>query len=229
FGAALAAYGAAGLVSAAGGLFQVAFLSHPAFLQRLTLYLGTKLSLSLPALAVGLAVAWRFGHLDRLRELRGRSRRLLAAAVPVPWVLAGVAVTVIGFFVLTRSGNQPLVMPSALELQVRQLLTDWLGVRPRFKEFAFGHVFLMLALVLGAGRGLSPVLFMLAAVGQMSIVNTFAHVHSPVLVMVIRWLYGLAAGAVLSGLLYLALGRLRPAVPAAPAARSPENAEGSPP
>src|SRR5690606_7012007 len=112
FGAALAAYGAAGLVSAAGGLFQVAFLSHPAFLQRLTLYLGTKLSLSLPALAVGLAVAWRFGHLDRLRALRGRSRRLLAAAVPVPWVLAGVAVTVIGFFVLTRSGNQPLVMPS---------------------------------------------------------------------------------------------------------------------
>ncbi|REJ38026.1 MAG: hypothetical protein DIU84_02105 [Bacillota bacterium] len=207
-GAALAAYGGAGLAAAAGGLYQVAFLSHPAFMQRLTLYLGTKLSLSLPALAVGLAVALRFGHLDRIRALRGR--RLLQSSVPVPWVLAGVAVAAVGFVVLTRSGNQPLVMPSALELQVRQILTEWLGVRPRFKEFAFGHVLLILALALGAGRGLAPVLFMLAAVGQMSIVNTFAHVHSPVAVVVIRWLYGLAAGAVLGAVLVLALRRLWP-------------------
>lgn len=232
FGAALAAYGMAGTVAAAGGLFQVAFLSHPAFMQRLTLYLGTKLSLSLPALAVGAAVAWRFGHLERLLALRGRQRRLLAASVPVPWVLAGIAVAAVGFFVLTRSGNQPLVMPSALELQVRQILTDWLGVRPRFKEFALGHVFLILALIIGAGRGLAPVVFMLAAVGQMSIVNTFAHVHSPVLVIVLRWLYGLAAGAALGGLGVLVLRRIWPGLAAgsrgAAAATPAGGPEGSP-
>jgi len=77
-------------------------------------------------------------------------------------------------------------------------------VRPRTKEFLIGHP----ALVIGAWMLLTgrmrflPLAMFLATIGQVSIVNTFCHLHSPLLVSLQRTGWGILLGVGL-GLLVL--------------------------
>ncbi|MEM2936578.1 MAG: DUF5693 family protein, partial [Candidatus Bathyarchaeia archaeon] len=48
-----------------------------------------------------------------------------------------------------------------------------------------------------------PLVALLATVGQVSIVNTFAHLHTPIEVSVKRVLLGIFLGLVLGGILFL--------------------------
>jgi hypothetical protein len=88
------------------------------------------------------------------------------------------------FFVLERSGNLPAIPVARWEELLRERLEDWLIARPRFKEFLVGHPALMLwrrepSLVhLG--------LLALGALGQASIINTFVHLHTPLVLSLWR-------------------------------------------
>ncbi len=102
---------------------------------------------------------------------------------------------------LLRSGNDGMSV-TGLELAIRTKLDAWLVVRPRTKEFLLGHPALFLALYYGYKDKFLP-LWVLGAVGQVSIVNTFSHIHTPVLVSLLRtvngvWL-GLAIGLLVLG------------------------------
>ena len=109
---------------------------------------------------------------------------------------------------LIRTGNEaPGAVPD-WELRLRALLESIMQVRPRTKEFLIGHPALVVGawlLLTGRTRFL-PLAMFLATIGQASMVNTFCHLHSPLLVSLQRTGWGILLGV---GLGLLVLGVLR--------------------
>ena len=56
-----------------------------------------------------------------------------------------------------------------------------MGVRPRTKEFLLGHPFMLAVLYYGFDLRKSAVL-LFGLIGQISLINTYAHIHTPLLI-----------------------------------------------
>jgi hypothetical protein len=109
-------------------------------------------------------------------------------------ILAGAA-----FVYISRSGNQSDIAPSAFEIALRSNLTAVLGVRPRFKEFAIGFPLMMLlpALRLEHKR-LTGWLFAIGiAIGTSDVVDTFSHLHTPLVASLTRVFNGAVIGVLI--------------------------------
>jgi len=111
------------------------------------------------------------------------------------WVLGLAAALLLAAVVVVRSAAAEQI--PAAEAQARRLLSLLIGVRPRFKEFLVGVPALVLMGALRPPRGTWPhlLLRLASAVGLISVVNSFAHVFTPVEVSLRRTAWGLALGA----------------------------------
>lgn len=214
------------LITLVGVLVLVALLDDPRFMLKVEEFRGVKLAHIAPPLII---LAWLFVLSIVSGVERGSwftlMRRLLTTRVSVSQlIVAGVACALMGFYVL-RTGNEgaPVLW---IETAFRRLLEENLWVRPRTKEFLIGHPALFLALYFGPqlgtkrafsysedvpdGKGPILLALMLAGtIGQLSILNTFAHVHVPLIVSVIRTLLGLGLGLVLGMVALLVVKLLR--------------------
>jgi hypothetical protein len=120
-------------------------------------------------------------------------------------VLVGLVVLAALALVLLRRGNFPIIGVSELELTVRNWLSE-LFVRPRFKEL-IGHPLAVLALgapVLPAW--IKALLLTGGVIAQASILNSFSHYHTPLLISLARTVIALAIGLAI-GLLLVPLTR----------------------
>lgn len=122
--------------------------------------------------------------------------QLLSASVKVSYLLAIGIVALAGIYYLSRTGNSGVMMP--FEAEFRAMLDELLGVRPRTKEFLIAHPLLMIIIYYWHRYNVVKWLLPLAIIGQLSIVNTFTHLHTPVLISAQRAIYG--------GLFGLAIG-----------------------
>ncbi|MCF2944148.1 DUF5693 family protein [Paenibacillus tarimensis] len=152
---------------------------------------------------IGLTALYVFlytGHSvkDNLRKLLGLNITVLMVAV------AGV-LGVVGMYYLSRTGNAGQV--SSIELVFRNLLEETFGVRPRNKEFMLAHPVFLLGLFLSLRYRAAWVLMIVASIGQLSMVDTFAHIHTPIAISLIRVLLGLGLGGII-GLLLIAAWQL---------------------
>lgn len=189
-------------VSLCGALLMAGLFSHLHYMLGLDQFAGVKLGLILPIILI----VFIFYFLKYQTDIYSRAKELLEHRVTVL-----TAVLVIGFgavigVLLLRSDNIPEAL--AVEEQLRFFLHDALGVRPRTKEFLIGHPIMILLLYLGYSSRTLPLL-MIGMVGQVSLVNTFAHIHTPFLISLIRTgnglLLGIISGIILITLYYLAV------------------------
>jgi len=183
-----------------GALHIVGLLAGTAFLVRADQFVGIKLAHVLPMLLVGaFYAAYSVGGWDFWRRWLNQ---------PVFWWQAGVALVVLLAVVLMllRTGNEVPGTVSDIELRLRALLENLMNVRPRTKEFLIGHPALVLALTLliRDRRAWLPLAMLLGAIGQVSVVNTFCHLHSPLAVSLLRVAWGAGLGIAL-GLSILAV------------------------
>ena len=207
-----ALWGAA-VVSAAGGVLVAALLTEWEFMMAADVFFGVKIAQLLPVLLAALFL-WRDDRPARswratVRELWAWSAHPLLLRYAIGVVVAGVAVVML----LARSGNfgAPLL---GIEARLRTVLEDLLVARPRTKEYLIGHPAMILvgaAIALGWRTWVLP-LAAVAAVGQGGIVNSFSHIHTPLLYTVWRtvnalWL-GTLLGAAAAGVLSAAARRL---------------------
>lgn len=126
------------------------------------------------------------------REKLQKGKKLLTSYISVLWVV-GAAVLVAGaMYYLSRTGNEG--QASAFERLFRSFLENTLGVRPRTKEFLIAHPLFLLGAYLCVKYRSALLLILVGVVGQASIVDTFAHLHTPLLISSIRIVYGLAFG-----------------------------------
>jgi hypothetical protein len=106
---------------------------------------------------------------------------------------------------LMRSGNYSAVPVSGGERHFRDVLEAVFTTRPRFKEFFVGHPLLILALFIKQETAPEPkkemtwrILLWLGMIGQISIINTFLHFHTPYELCLLKSLHGLWLGALIS-------------------------------
>jgi len=201
-------------VSVSGGLMIAALLARQEFMLRVDQFAGVKLAHILPimiaaiALAVGLgwgAASWR----EQVERVNTNIRKLGTQPILI-WhsALAMIMLVMLGLL-LARSGNEPGVGVSGLELKFRSLLDIILFVRPRTKEFLIGHpaLFLGIAAALGGRRSWATLLLAIGIIGEVSVVNTFCHIHTPIATSVLRVAIGSVLGLALGMLLLLSFSR----------------------
>jgi hypothetical protein len=189
---------AVGLASLAG-VFVAALLSQWPFMLAFSTFLGVKAAhvapVALVALWLGFDRHGRGDWQDTVRDLGvwiGRPLRLGSA-------LAVLVVGLAGVMLLARTGNISLPLLGA-EQQLRTVLESVLVARPRTKEFLVGYPALVLAGA-AAGLGWRPAAVALAAlgtVGAAGVINSFSHLHTPLVYTVWRTANALVLGAALA-------------------------------
>ncbi|MBN1823680.1 MAG: hypothetical protein JW803_05110 [Endomicrobiales bacterium] len=115
-------------------------------------------------------------------------RNMLSNDVKVRHLAVGALAVVVMVIIMIRAGNN-----SAGWLQfdqfIREITEDIFIVRPRTKEFIFGQPLLFAGLYFR-----NPWMILIGVVGQVSMVNTFLHAHTPVIVSLLRSIYGIFLG-----------------------------------
>lgn len=185
-------------LSLLGALLMVGLLSDVGFMLKLSEFRGVKPAHAIPLVLVALYF-WLLREDPRLWSKRLQD--FWQGQVLVKYVAVAAILAVVGLVYITRTGNESASV-SGLELAMRNFLDNFLGVRPRTKEFLIGHPFMLLALHTGYRHRYLPLL-LIGSIGQVSLVNTFAHVHTPLAVSVIRTVHGLWLGILLGLVLIL--------------------------
>ncbi len=206
------------VITAFGGLLVVGALGDSSYLVKVAQFRGVKLAQVIPLAVVALVWlarstgAYRNATPEEGPDLLDRRSGITRPEWPALWpglreafsefiAYWHVAAAVVGLALLglliVRSGNEAAgaILPG--ELQFRALLDKLLVVRPRTKEVFLGHPVMILTLLLalrGARRGLW-VGFALGTIGQISILNSCCHLHTPLLLTLVRIFNGLWLGA----------------------------------
>jgi len=182
-----------------GALTVIGIMSAPLVMEEVEPFRGVKLVLALPPL-IALAL---YLFTSRFNSRIGSPKEAFTAPIRIYQLLLACVVLGVGALVLMRSGNTSDIAPSSFELALRHHLTALLGVRPRFKEFVIGFPAMMLLPALrGIDRRATGILFSLAiGIGLGDIIDTFSHLHTPVLVSLLRVFNGLVIGVVIGAIL----------------------------
>ena len=195
-------------ISLAGGLIVAATLTDMPHLMSVVQFRGVKLAEVLPLLLIGLVLVAR--AMPKYTETRlelgeGKSEvyalregliQACSNAVRYWHAALILVIMVVVAVVLVRSGNESPVAPTGFERMFRSLLDHLLWVRPRTKEIFFGHPLLLVSLILfyrGHKRGVWLGLT-LGVIGQISLLNTFCHLHTPILYSLVRAFHGIWIG-----------------------------------
>ncbi len=181
----LTSYFRTSLISMLGAIFVVGTLSGTEFLIKLQEFRGVKLMHVIPIALVTFCL---------VRPLKP----WLNKNIPIRHLLWLGVLGVVGVFYILRTGNFGLPV-LGLEVQAREFLENLLWVRPRTKELFLGHPALFFAV---HSRQPSKSWWLpVAAIGQISLVNTFTHIHTFLPISLLRTLYGLVFGYLLGWIL----------------------------
>ncbi len=182
-------------VALVGALVIVGLLSSPLVMEEIERFRGVRAVLTFPPLA-GLLLYLFSGKFPIGSR---RARDVFLAPIELYQLLAGLVIIGAGVILVMRSGNESEIAPSHAELVARHILEAVLSVRPRFKEFLVGYPSMMLiaALVPAHRRAIGWIFALGAGVGIGDIVDTFSHLHTPLLISILRIFNGLWIGALI--------------------------------
>ncbi|TZE81088.1 DUF5693 family protein [Calorimonas adulescens] len=197
----------ASLISAVGALYIASIMADSKYLLKLDFFRGVKVSFVAPV--VYFLVLYFVRYFRKDLNLRDKIAYILNLNVKVWYVVIAVVAAVVAFIYISRTGNNPAVGVSDLELQFRSLLEHTLVARPREKEFLVGYpaLILMLGFVYqGFKKEWSFVWGIFASIGQLSLVNTFSHLRAPLGISIERTIYGMVLGIII-GFVYFVVAR----------------------
>jgi hypothetical protein len=195
-----------------GAAMIVGLLADRSYVVKLNQYVGIKPSAILPimliifAMCAGLPI-FNKSFAEVKADVYSNLRKLVSHPLFIWHVIAALGALIAIAMAVLRSGNDPGVGISSLELKFRAILDELLVVRPRTKEFMIGHpAFIIgMALLLRKNRGWGLPLAAFGMIGQTSLLNTFCHIHTPLYVSIIRTFNGLWIGLALGIILWLIL------------------------
>ncbi|MCM3128315.1 DUF5693 family protein [Paenibacillus sp. MER 78] len=177
------------ILSFVGVPFMIALLNNITYSLVIDQFRGVSLLYSGPVLLVAIYV---FFYLKSMSV--ATIRQLLNRPITILMIVAVGIVGVVGYYYMTRTGNAGTVLP--FEAQLRTFLENTFGVRPRNKEFLLGHPMFVAGAFIALKYRHGIYLLIIAAIAQLSMVGTFAHIHTPVHLSLIRGLIGLGLGLI---------------------------------
>lgn len=193
-------------ISLVGGLPVAGMLIGLKYMLHVDIFTGVKVAVFLPVFVA----AWIVIH--KVTDWKETMKQ------PIVWgsALTSIVVLLGLAFMYMRTGNDNPAAVSGLELKIRNLLDQWLVVRPRTKEFLIGNPALFVGIAIWARtldvkwRAIGGFLLVVGAIGQTSIVNTMCHLHTPIHLSLIRIAIGLIIGCIIGALGWLVLRRFVP-------------------
>ncbi|BFH10817.1 DUF5693 family protein [Paenibacillus melissococcoides] len=171
--------------------FVIALLNNITYSLVLEQFRGVSLLHFVPIVLTALYV-----FLYRGESVFKEGKRWLFTPITVLWVIALGIVGAVGLFYLSRTGNAGTLLPG--EATFRALLENTIGVRPRNKEFLMAHPLLIAGAFIAYRYRFGIYLFIIGSIGQLSMVDTFAHIHTPVIISLIRTVLGIGLGIVVA-------------------------------
>ena len=202
----------AALFAAVGAMFIASMLGNTRFFMEFAIFRGVKLTFVLPIVLVAIAYLQRF-PLWKGRMLNSKEedinfvKEFLIMDVRFYVFLVVGALATVGYVFVGRSGHTAGVPVPAAELMLRRFLENTLYARPREKEFIIGHPAFMLATFAFLRKWPLVIHFILtiaSVIGIASMVETFCHLRTPVMMSIMRGVDGLWIGAILGVVAILA-------------------------
>lgn len=206
-------------LSLVGAAFLSAILTDSRFLLEIDIYRGVKLTFILPVIFTAILFIKRYDLLQvvgkGLQTLWKRLNGLLDTGLTFRHVVVFLVLMFIAYYFVGRSGHTGGVPVPAIELKMRAFLEQLMYARPREKEFMIGHPMFFLAVLAVyrcAPRWWQFALTCAAVIGQGSLVQTFCHMRTPVVMSFVRAFDGYAVGVVFGVAGVLVIGALLPFV-----------------
>lgn len=207
--------GAAVAMSLCGAAMISALLGDIRFFLEIDIYRGVKLTFIMPVL---LMLLW---YVKRFNIFGGKTgggliadiRYLLSTHIKLEHLFILGVLAFVAYIFVGRSGHTSGVPVWGIELKMRALLEQLMYARPRTKEFMIGHPAFFVAAYAAyykAPRLWQMILVAGAVIGQGSLVQTFAHMRTPVIMSYIRALDGYWLGAVIGIAAVVVLNLLMP-------------------
>jgi len=178
---------------------------------------GVKVSFILPLImGLFLLAGWPEHSLKKIGLIRfyvSKVSEFLSRKVEFRHLLIFSILAFGGIVFLLRSGNYSGPFLWEIENKVRGVLEKLLIVRPRIKEFFIGHPLMILGISLylegklAKEENLRPKaeswqwLIVLGLIGQVSIINSFCHAHTPLVISLVRTINGIWLGVIIGVLL----------------------------
>lgn len=193
------------LLSLVGGLYLGAVLGDVRFFLEMEIFRGVKLTFVAPIILVTLAYLARYNLFDADQPVSARGLwrqiiQVLEHPVTVKTLLLCGTAAIAAWIFVGRSGHTAGVPVLAAEIKLRALLEQLLYARPRGKEFLIGHPAFLLAVMAIYRRWPQFVQYILivgATIAQGSLVETFAHLRTPVFMSIVRGIDGLILGIII--------------------------------
>jgi len=205
-------------IAAVGAVFIASLLADKVHMVGIDAFSGVKIALILPLILVASYFFLRKEDEEKLdiRTSISKAKELLNINIKISHAVIFLLAAACGALFILRSGNfgLPVLGP---EKYLRGLLENLMVIRPRTKEFLIGYPALILGAVYYLKGGNKWLWFWLSAgvLAPVSMTNSFCHIHTPVLITLVRSCVGLILGIAI-GLsiyfLYVIWGRVRPRI-----------------
>ncbi|WP_128896770.1 DUF5693 family protein [Longirhabdus pacifica] len=191
----------------ATGITAIAFSQVSGILQGMTYmvlidqFRGVSL-LKLAPIAIIAIYAAMYASYSKEQQGLARLQQIAFMNIKVIYVVLAALFGGIVLYYLSRAGNAGQTLP--LEQEFRSLLQHTFGVRPRTSEFLIGHPLFIFAAYVALKYRKGAELFVIGVFGQLSMVNTFTHLHTMLPVSMLRVTYGLILGIVIGFMIIIA-------------------------
>ena len=186
------------ILSLAGGVIIGGGLSSTSFMLQVDQFMGVKVAHIVPFLL--LLIAIYFSHRDYLVNILTYPLNVLSFVIIVFFVGGGI-------FYILRTGNISSEAVWGFEMKMRSALEQLMFVRPRTQEFLIGYPATFLAVeFLRKRKEIGLIFSVISLITPISIINSFCHIHTPILLTLFRTLNGFILGSIIG---YLLLAILR--------------------
>lgn len=187
-------------VSLIGAVLEMGILSESSYMSGINVFSGVKVGQLLPLMILGLYFLYKIAMENGgTKYLLVTFVKFLKKEINIGMVLVAGVAGVILLVYMIRTGNTSSSI-SGIEQALRTFLDDVMFARPRTKEFLIGVPIMLAMLYYGRVKLLWPVV-LLGAISQVSMVNTFEHLHTPVLISALRTVNGIVLGVVIGVIL----------------------------
>lgn len=191
-------------ISLIGGFYVAGILADIRFMMEIEIYRGVKLTFVLPLILITLSYLVRFdlfaGNKDSKQSIGAQLAKVLNYPIYFKTLIFALLGVVGAWIFIGRSGHTAGVPVPAFEVKLRTFLENVMYARPREKEFIVGHPAFFLAVMAfyrNWPRFFHYILAIVATIGQDSMVETFAHIRTPLYMSFIRGIDGLVLGIII--------------------------------
>ena len=198
-------------MSMIGAAYLSGALSDVRFFLEFEIFRGIKLTFIMPLVLVAAAFLQRFNIVDEARKnlpALEQLKEILNMNITVKALLGFLLVAAVFVVLIARSGHTSGMPVSGAEIKIRAMLEQMFYARPRSKEIFIGHPAFILAIAAFLKQFPKSICFALtlvATIGQSSMVETFAHMRTPIFMSFMRGLDGVLPGALIGVILVLAI------------------------